>query len=142
VLQRTELIVVHQLPKTEETLWLRILGREGNQRQAIEEFTQQPTEGGLRASIEEVLTDYRAKLEDSGEKLTQEDEELIMNLSAAYMKRQQEWLEEGEQRGIDLRNQEVAIAALRKGLSIELIMELTGLSFEGIEKLREHLGDE
>jgi predicted transposase/invertase (TIGR01784 family) len=146
VLQRTGLIVVHQLPKTEETLWLRILGREGNQRQAIEEFTQQPTEGGLRASIEEVLTDYRAKLEDSGEKLTQEDEELIMNLSAAYMKRQQEWLEVGEERGIrqgiDHKAQEVAITALRKGLSIELIMELTGLSFEGIEKLREHLGDE
>ncbi len=143
VLQRTGLIVVHQLPKTEETLWLRILGREGNQRQAIEEFTQQPTESGLRARIEEVLTDYRAKLEDSGEKLTQEDEELIMNLSAAYMKRQQEWLEVGEERGIrqgiDRKGREVAIKALRKGLAVEVVMDITGLSFEEIEQLRENL---
>ncbi len=140
VLQRTGLIVVHQLPKTEETLWLRILGREGNQRQAIEAFTQQPTESGLRASIEEVLTDYRAKLEDSGEKLTQEDEELIMNLSAAYMKRQQEWLEEGAQRGIDRATKEITIDALREGYSPEAIRKLTGLSLEAIEKLRESLG--
>jgi hypothetical protein len=34
-LQRTGLIVVHQLPKTEATLWLRILGREGNQKRAM-----------------------------------------------------------------------------------------------------------
>jgi cob(I)alamin adenosyltransferase len=139
VLQRTGLIVVHQLPKTEATLWLRILGREGNQRQAIEEFTQQSTENRLRASIEEVLTDYRAKLEDSGEKLTQEDEELIMNLSAAYMKRQQEWLEEGEQRGSDRKVREVAINALRKGFTAELIMDITGLSLEEIEQLRKKM---
>jgi predicted transposase/invertase (TIGR01784 family) len=63
-----------------------------------------------------------------------------MNLSAAYMKRQQEWLEEGEERGSDRKSREVAIAALRNGLSIELIMELTGLSSKEIEKLRESLG--
>jgi hypothetical protein len=139
---RTGLIVVHQLPKTEETLWLRILGREGNQRQAIEEFVQQPVSNELRATIEELLTDYRAKLETLGKQLTQEDEELIMNLSAAYIKKQQEWLEEGGRKMLDRRNQEITIAALRKGLDIALIMELTGLSLGEIEKLRESLGDE
>jgi hypothetical protein len=133
---RTGLIVVHQLPKTEDTLWLRILGREGNQRQAIEEFVQQPVSNELRATIEELLTDYRAKLESVGQKLTQEDEELIMNLSAAYIKKQQEWLEAGS----DRKGREVAIAALRKGYSSDVIMELTGLSLEEIEKLRESLG--
>jgi hypothetical protein len=135
---RAGLIVVHQLPKTEETLWLRILGRAGNQRQAIEEFIQQPVTNELRASIEELLTDYRAKLEDLGQRLTTEEEELIMNLSAAYIKKQQEWLEEGS----DRKSREVAIAALRKGLDKRLITDLTGLSLEEIEKLRENLADE
>jgi hypothetical protein len=132
---RAGLIVVHQLSKTEETLWLRILGRAGNQRQAIEEFIQQPVTNELRASIEELLTDYRAKLEDLGQRLTTEEEELIMNLSAAYIKRQQEWLEVGEQKGIG----KVAIAALREGYSPEAIRKLTGLSLEEIEKLRDSL---
>jgi hypothetical protein len=96
----------------------------------------------LRATIEELLTDYRAKLETLGKQLTQEDEELIMNLSAAYIKKQQEWLEEGGRKMLDRRNQEITIAALRKGLDIALIMELTGLSLGEIEKLRESLGDE
>ncbi|NJM47249.1 MAG: hypothetical protein HC860_14740 [Alkalinema sp. RU_4_3] len=134
-LQRTGLIVVHQLPKTEDTLWLRILGRESNQRQAIEEFAQQPTRNNLRVNIEELLTDYRADLESRGQ-LNPEDEELIMNLSAAYLKKQQEWLEAGTERGIEQSMQNVAIAALREGCPIELIVKLTGLTIPQIEQLR------
>jgi hypothetical protein len=138
-LQRTGLIVVHQLPKTEDTLWLRILGREGNQRQAIEEFAQQPIRNNLRVTIEELLTDYRADLESRGQ-LNPEDEELIMNLSAAYLKKQQEWLEEGTDRGIQLGTeqsmQNVAIAALREGCPTDLIVKLTGLTITEIEQLR------
>jgi hypothetical protein len=65
-----------------------------------------------------------------------------MNLSAAYMKKQQEWLEEGAQRGIDRATREITIAALREGYLPEAIRTLTGLSVEEIEKLRENLGDE
>ncbi len=128
---RTGLIVVHQLPKTEDTLFLRILGRAGNQRQAIEEFTQQSSSNGLYANIEEMLSDYRTKLDSLDQKLTQEEEELIMNLSAAYLKKQQEWRQEGRL--------EITIAALREGYSSEAIRKLTGLSLEEIEKLRESL---
>ncbi len=124
--------VGRRLSRAEETLGLRILGREGNQRQAIEEFVQQPVTNELRASIEELLTDYRAKLEDLGQRLTEEQEELIMNLSAAYVKKQREWVKQGRQ--------EVAIAALREGLDVSLIMKLTGLSIEQIEQLRQGLG--
>ncbi|NER06313.1 MAG: hypothetical protein F6K17_28895 [Okeania sp. SIO3C4] len=35
---RTAIVVIHQLPKTPETLWLRILGREKVQSQAIDEL--------------------------------------------------------------------------------------------------------
>jgi hypothetical protein len=44
-----------------------------------------------------------------------------MKLSAAYLKKQQEWLEEGKQRGIERSRQEVAIVALREGYSPEAI---------------------
>jgi hypothetical protein len=63
-----------------------------------------------------------------------------MNLSVAYMKKQQEWLEEGEQRGIDRATKEITIAALQEGYSPEAIRKLTGLSLGSIEKLRESLG--
>jgi hypothetical protein len=150
-LQRTGLIVVHQLPKTEETLFLRILGREGNQRRAIEEFTQQSSSDELHAIIGELLANYRAQLENLDQPLTEEEEELIMNLSTAYLKKQQEWLmegrqegrqegiEEGEQRGIEQSRRETAIAALREGLAPELVARITGLSIATIEKLREDL---
>ena len=41
-LQRTGIIVVHQLQKTENTLFLRVLGRAGEQRRAIEEMVRYP----------------------------------------------------------------------------------------------------
>ncbi|MBE9033476.1 hypothetical protein IQ266_27475 [filamentous cyanobacterium LEGE 11480] len=134
-LDRTGLIVVHQLPKTEETLWLRILGRAGNQRQAIAEFTRRSNDNDLYATIEELIADYRTKLENLGRQLTEEDEELIMNLSEAYLKRRQEWRQEGIQEN----QQSTAVAALREGFSVEVIMRLTGLSRERIEQLREGL---
>jgi hypothetical protein len=136
-LQRAGLIVVHQLPKTEDTIWLRILGREGNQRQAIEEFVQLPTDSDLHANIEELLTDYRAELASLGQTLTPEEEELVMNLSAAYLKKQQEWLQEGREEGIQRKSHDVAFAALREGISPELIARLTGLTMAEIEQLRE-----
>jgi hypothetical protein len=130
VLQRIGLIVVHQLAKTEETLWLRILGRSGEQQRAIEEFTQHSSENGLHASIEELLTDYRANLE-SRRQLTPEDEELIMNLSAAYLKKQQEW----KQAGLEQSRHEIATNLLREGVAVELIVKATGLSMAEVEGL-------
>jgi hypothetical protein len=40
--QKTGIIVIHRLPKTAETLWFRILGKEGVQARAIEEVAQLP----------------------------------------------------------------------------------------------------
>jgi predicted transposase/invertase (TIGR01784 family) len=118
---------------------------------AIEEFTQQSSADELHAIIGELLANYRAQLENLNQPLTEEEEELIMNLSTAYLKKQQEWLmegrqegrqegiEEGEQRGIEQSRQETAIAALREGLAPELVARITGLSIAAIEKLHEDL---
>jgi predicted anti-sigma-YlaC factor YlaD len=100
------------------------LGRSGDQQRAIEEFAQQPSENGLYASIEELLTDYRANLE-SRRQLTPEDEELIMNLSAAYLRKQQEWKQEVRQ--------ELVINLLREGSSVEFVAKVTGLTIAEVE---------
>jgi hypothetical protein len=144
--QHMGLIVVHQLSKTQDTLWLRILGRSGEQRRAIEEFSQQPSQNNLYASIEELLADYRASLE-SRQQITPEDEELIMNLSAAYLKKQQEWkqegleqgLEQGLVQGLEQSRREIAITLLQEGVAIELVAKGTGLPIAQLDAMRQHL---
>lgn len=60
----------------------------------------------------------------------------MMQRSEAYWKKWQECLEQGRDRAI----KQITIAAFREGVSPDLIMKLTGLSLEEIEKLRESLG--
>ena len=127
-LDRTGLIVVHQLPVTEETLWIRLLGRDGNQARAIQELVTKPVQSALYNSIEDILANYRAKLEEN-RSLTPEEEELIMNLSAAYLKKQEEWKLEGKL--------EAAIGLLREDMTLEVIARALGLPIEAVEKLRD-----
>jgi hypothetical protein len=129
---RAGLIVVHQLVQTEATRWLRMLGRNGKQKVAIEEFSHIPTDNDLYASIKELLASYRANLESRAE-LTQEDEELIMQLSEAYLKKRQEWFEEGKQL--------VAMNLLREGSDRDFIAKVTGLTIDMIEQLRQKLDE-
>ena len=133
---RSTLVILHQLPKTEDTLWLRLLARAGEQRRAIEEFTAMPIATPLNANISELLADYRAMLEsrelaETNPSITQEEEELIMNLSAAYVKKKEEWREEVIYT--------VALNLLRENVDMGLILKVTGLSIEQINQLREQL---
>jgi hypothetical protein len=66
---------------------------------------------------------------------------ITIERSEAYWKKRQECFEKGERRAIDRRDREIAIVALRKGYSPDAIMDLTGLSLEEIEELRESLED-
>ena len=131
-LDRTGLIVVHQLPVNEETLWLRLLGRAGNQERAIQELVMKPDRSVLYDSVEDILANYRAKLEQS-RSLTPEEEELIMNLSVAYLKKQEEWKEEGKLEG----KLETILAFLRAGATPEFIAQAIEMPIATIEKLRD-----
>ena len=137
-LDRMGLIVAHQLEITDETLWLRMLGKEGNQNRAIQEFVGKPVRSTLYASIEEILANYRTNLETDRE-LTPEDEDLIMNLSTAYLKKREEWKLEGKLEGILEGKVDTAINLLRLSISPEIIADSTGLSIETIESLRDRL---
>ena len=85
----TGIIVIHQLPKNKDTLWLRILGKGKVQENAIDELKQLPEAHPHRENVLELISNLytmlEAKKQDS-QKLTQEDEELIMKLSPIYEK--------------------------------------------------------
>ncbi len=133
-LDRVGLIVVHQLLVTDETMWLRMLGREKSQGEAIRELVSKPVRSVLYNSIEDILTSYRVKLE-AKRSITPEEEELIMNLSEAYLKKQEEWKDVGKLEG----KLESALAFLRAGLEADFIAQTLGMPIEAVEKLRIHL---
>jgi hypothetical protein len=96
--QKAALIAINQLPATEDTLWLRVLGKRGTQKRAIDELVALPEGNPFQRSILPILANWRINVERS-ENLSDEDRELIMNLSPAYLKWQEETLQKGRQEG-------------------------------------------
>ncbi len=93
---RTAIIVVHQLPSTHETLWLRILGRDGTQKQAIKELEALPTNNPLREKAVDLLLNLRTTLQLK-EAPDEEENDLIMTLSPIYLEKLEEVRQEGRQ---------------------------------------------
>ncbi len=93
------IIIIHQLPPTPETLWLRILGTGKVQKQALQELYQLPADNPTKDTTLELLYNLRAMLE-ARQNLAPEERELIMELSPLYLNRLQTVKEEGIQQGI------------------------------------------
>ena len=85
--------MIHQLPENEETLWLRVLGKGGTQKRAVEELTELPKNNPFRENLLEILADWRKNLE-LRDNLSREEEEVIMNLSPAYLQQIEDWKQE------------------------------------------------
>ncbi|MFP4101623.1 MAG: hypothetical protein ACLFWZ_13680 [Coleofasciculus sp.] len=96
---KTALIAINQLPVTEDTLWLRVLGKRGTQKQAINELVALPQQNPYRQTILQILANWRITINES-DNLSEQDRELLMNLSPAYLKWQEETLEQGKREGI------------------------------------------
>jgi hypothetical protein len=92
------IIVIHQLSVNQDTLWLRVLGKGSTQKQAVEELVELPQETPLRSNLLELLANWRKNLELRDNK-TREDQEVIMNLSPAYLQDREQWLREGRVEG-------------------------------------------
>ncbi|NER99161.1 MAG: hypothetical protein F6J86_35950, partial [Symploca sp. SIO1B1] len=73
--------MIDQLPITRQTLWLRVLGKGETQRQAVSELEKLPAGEPLREEILELMAKWHISLQKS-ENLTQEAQELLMNLSS------------------------------------------------------------
>ncbi len=87
------------MPRTPETLWLRILGRGKVQSQAIDELDALPTDNPQRENALLLLSDLLSNIEVNPN-LDSEDRELIMRLSPLFSQRLEEATQSGIQQGI------------------------------------------
>lgn len=104
---RTLMVVIHQLPRNLDTLWLRVLGRGQVQAQAIDELEQLQPDNPFRANALILLNRLKADLQ-SNQSINSEDRELIMRLSplfdqqleAAQLSGLQQGVQQGLQQGV------------------------------------------
>jgi hypothetical protein len=105
---RTAIVAIHQLPCTEETLWLRILGKGRVQQQAIDELEALPQNNPLRSKAIDLLLNLKTTLEFN-QNIDEEDRDLIMRLSPIYEQK----LAESKQEGIQAERRNVIENLLR-----------------------------
>ena len=122
---KTAIVVIHQLPENEDTLWLRVLGKGGTQKRAVEELTELPENNPFRENLLEILADWRKNLE-LRDNLSREEEEVIMNLSPAYLQQIEDWKQEVKQEG-KLEAELYFITSLLEGHFGSLDAELSGV---------------
>lgn len=95
---RAAIVAINQLPVTPDTLWFRLLGRGKVQRQAVSELVALPRENLVRRNVLEIVYKWRISLMAQQE-LTQDDRELIMNLTQAYEEARAAAVLEGVEQG-------------------------------------------
>ncbi len=100
---KTAIVVIHQLPRIPETLWLRLLGKGNVQKQAIKELETLPPENPLRAKAIDAVLSLRSILEitqNQNQNIDEEDRELVMALSPIYLQQLEDAKQEGVQQGV------------------------------------------
>jgi hypothetical protein len=96
---RAAIVVIHQLPKTPETLWLRLLGKGKVQEQAVTELLALPEDNPLRSKAIDLLLNLKANIELKKNR-GQEDKKFIMALLPIYQSQLAEAKAEAKQEGI------------------------------------------
>jgi hypothetical protein len=147
----TMIVVIHQLPKIADTLWLRMLGRGRVQKDAIAEVLALPLQSQRRTELLRLLVGLKLTIETTPE-IVDADQELIMALSQAYL----EWEQATEQRGIQKGSQEGKQEGVQEGerslifrqltrrlgaIPVEAESQIQTLSLEQLEALGEALLD-
>lgn len=98
---KSVVIVIHQLPRTPDTLWLRILGRGKVREQAVRELEALPESNALRKKAIELLLSLKTTLEVREDLKKDKDErKLIMQLSPLYEQKLAEVKLIGQQEGV------------------------------------------
>ncbi|MDJ0797302.1 MAG: DUF4351 domain-containing protein [Calothrix sp. MO_167.B12] len=135
------IVAINQLPIVEDTLWLRVLGKGRTQKQAVEELVQLSSASSRWDQLLEILASWRKNIEVK-DNVSDEDRELIMNLSPAYLKQREEWrqegLLEGRQEGLLEGEKKVLLRLLRRRfgeIAPDLEQRITGLSIPQLEAL-------
>lgn len=140
---RAAIVVIHQLPQTPETLWLRLLGRGKVQAQAIDELEALPGERPLRSVTLELLYTLQKNLELIQDR-DREDRELIMRLAPLYQQDREQAVQEGIQQGKQREGATLVLRQLNRCLgqiSLSIEQQICQLPVEQLENLGEALLD-
>jgi Domain of unknown function (DUF4351) len=139
--QKTGIVVIHQLPETPDTLWLRILGKHKVQQRAVEEINRLDANSPYRQNALKLLSDLMVVLAARQDRNNRETE-LLMSLrtSAIYLEQVEKI---GQQARIEGERQLVLKMLIRKlgSLSPELTAKVSELSLDRLETLGEDLLD-
>ncbi|MBW4601263.1 MAG: DUF4351 domain-containing protein [Calothrix sp. FI2-JRJ7] len=95
---KTVIVAIHKLPRTPETLWLRVLGRGKIQTQAVAELQALPADNPLRNVALDLLSNLKTILEVRQDQ-NKEDKSFLMQLSPIYEQHLAEATERGVQQG-------------------------------------------
>lgn len=126
---RTGIIAIHELPTTEDTILLRLLGKGSVQAQAVKELAALPQDHPYLQETLEHISSLQINLKLRHNK-TKDIKEVIMNLSPAYIKWKEETIAEGSRKALT----SVARTMLQEGVAIAFIAKVTGLSVAEIEQ--------
>jgi hypothetical protein len=144
---RTALVVIHQLPETPETLWLRILGKGGIQARAIDELEALPPNHPFKARTLELLYNLSRNLEITNSPI-EEDRTLIMRLAPLYQQDRRLAMEQGIEQGIEQGRQVEGVSLILRQLTrrigaipANLVEQISQLPIETLENLGEALLD-
>jgi hypothetical protein len=135
LLQKTGIIVIHQLPAIPDTLWFRLLGKGKVQQQAISEVAALPVDSPYRTDALKLFGNLRIILEAQKSRKI-EDQELIMQLSPLYLAEIQAAEERGEQ-AVILRQLKRRVG----DLSVQVQDRIKSLPVEKLENLGDALLD-
>jgi Domain of unknown function (DUF4351) len=136
---RSRIIAIDELPVTEATLWLRILGRDEIQTQAIEEVVHLPFDHPRRNRILRLLRAWQVRLDISGVR-DSFIQEIFMAYPQAFLDMEQATRDEGIAigvRSLALRQLQRRFGELPAGIQAAI----DSLSYEQVDRLGEALLD-
>ena len=136
---RSAIVAIHQLPKTSETLWLRLLGRGRVQEQAMLELQDLPPSNPFQQATLKLVYNLKENLR-ANQNLEESDRELIMRLEPLYQQDRERAIQEGNLQG----EKRLVIRLLNRRIGeidSSLIDRVNGLSIEELESLGEALLD-
>jgi hypothetical protein len=130
-LLKVGIIAIDELPETEDTLWLRILGRGKTQERAIREVLALPLGQDRRERILGLLASWKVRM-DMSELTGYFSQEETMALTDVLIERDKQIKLEGAQAA----RATIARTMLQKQMSLADIAEITGLSIEQVQQLQ------
>jgi hypothetical protein len=128
---KTAIVVIDQLPETDETLWLRVLGRGDTQARSIREVLALSSSHPRRNQILRLVASWRVRM-DLGELADFTSQEEPMALSEAFLT----WEREKDMQSKQEERQAIALNLLKENIPLETIARTTGLTIPQVQALQ------